>query len=1068
MRPKAAQAVITTAALVCATAAHPAVNLVSNPSFEDEMTSWETKLRGEWIKKAEQSQIVSICTEARSGQKALRIDTTGLNPGGTITDELRVWRPPKCEILVTQRVPGIKPNAWYLARFHVKSPGIAIDECLELLADIQPWPLRTYGESEEKSHWQAIHSWEGRLFLPQAPIADGEYHEYVLLKEMYSKTDTLEVGVRIRAPWTGQVILDDVELVQVDPDADMTKTEKLLAMRGAKPIETVRELNCETTVVEDGRPTAALLIPDIDAYRPLGAKVQARTEAVAGATLPVVTTLEDVPAGRSIIALGSMMKNELVARLHFNRYVRVDAASPGPGGYVLWTVAEPYGLAPKQNVIVVAGSDAAGESAAVDAFCELLTAKGKAIELPYLHTVYPKRTIPAQERAVPRDRWGFDIDRNRWAGFSNWYLPRWLETGDLDVARLARTEALMVADRYLEAPYFQTAWDTYEVGWAWDSIEEAPVFSDEDRLKITNGLLAYLHMRPQETSDWSRMVPRLAKGNPTWNHQAKGLSGAYTAARYFKRFYGDTDARYDYYLAAARNAFGQQAAYSKPQENSGNYWLITMRFAISFYLGEWDMTFFESGALRRYAEYFATVCNNKGWLSGFGDTYYCYHGAAPRVISGTGIEDPSLAFWYYEDGRILWWLQHCTFEGYTHNIYHQDVEPVQWRELLGVKKVPLEAGLYAPRTGLALWGSGGEGTDGPVGDVAYEETFDKISFRSTWAPEGEYLLLEGNGRGIHSGRATNQICKLSLLGEDLLIGSCYTQNNIRRNDSVLVVKDQHIDDPEVKGKAPWPFMWWRPLDAKYPSYAALEAMADLPHTGFTRTALRDYQGTNWYRNIFWLKGGYFALIDEIVANEPGTYYVESNMKTCPYARGTYPKMTPRTWKLLQGDRGLEVSLETTPDPTHLYILTDGSAPISTDEAEHEYITALVVHQVREQERLSPGDRVTFINLLYGDQPTSRANYRLERLSATEGLLFRGDAPTAYFGCRQTEASEAVLPIAAQMFLLTGDLLAVVEGTGAGQYYRSDTPSSREVAIPRAAAYDVLKKLAAIRRPTAEH
>ncbi|MFQ6130451.1 MAG: hypothetical protein ACE5R4_00295 [Armatimonadota bacterium] len=1044
------------AVLLCATELSAAPNLVGNSGFGDGLTGWEVELRGEWGKQADQSKIVAVAADADAGRPALRVDTTPLNPGRQITDELRVWQPPKYTVLVTQKVPGVEPRSWYLAKFHTKSPGVAIDEGLELLCDIQPWPLRTYGESEEESHWKAIHPWERRLFLPQALIADGQYHEYVLLKQTYSKTDTLEVGVRIRAPWTGVLMLGHVELTKVDPDDDMTKMEKLLAMRGAKPIRKVRELSRETMLVDNGQPAGAILIPELADYRPLGTKIQARIEELTGARLPVVTSLEEVPKGGSIIALGSMMKNDLVARLHFNRYVRVDAASPGPGGYVIWTVAEPYGLELGQNVVVVAGSDPAGKSAAVEAFCRLLKADGRTIELPYLHTVFPKRTIKPEDREVPRGEWGFDIDRNRWAGFSKWYLPKWLETGDLEVAELARKEVLMVADRYLEDPYFQTAWDTYEVGWAWDSLEEAPVFSDADRLKITNALLAYLHMRPQETSDWSRMVPRLAQ-NPTWNHQAKGLSGVYTTGRYFRRFYPEEDARYDYYLSAARNAFEQQALYSKPQENSGNYWLITMRFALSYYLGEWDMTFFENGALRRYAQYFATVCNNKGWLSGFGDTYYCYHGAAPRVISGTGIGDPSLAFWYYKDGRILWWLEHCNFERYE-PLYHQDVEPIEWRELLGVKVTPLERGLYDRRTRLALWGSGGSATDSPVGEVAYEETFDKISFRDSWDPEGQYMLLEGNGRGIHSGNATNQICKLSLLGEDLLIGSCYSQNNIRRNDSVVVVKDAHIDDPEVKGQAPWPFAQWASLRRKYPCYAALEALADLPRTGFSRTSLRDYQGTDWHRNIFWLKGQYFALIDEVVAREPGTYYVESNFKTCPKAKQNYPKLTPRRWRLLEGDRGVAVSLDTTPGPTNLYILTDGSAKIVTDTASHQYITAEMIRQVHERRQLAPGEQVSYINLFYGDRPAARANYRIERLGASEALVYQNDQPTAYLGCGQGPQSAAILPVAAKMFLLTKGMLAVVDGTSAGDFFSSTEPVSREIELPTERVDGILAKL----------
>jgi len=281
--------------------------------------------------------------------------------------------------------------------------------------------------------------------------------------------------VTARDDWTRRADMsrDDVELMQVAPEKDVTKMEKLLALRGAKPLKKVRELNRETVLVAGGKPAPAILIPDLDTYKPLGARIQARIKELAGAELPVVTKLADVPKGASIVAIGSMLKNNLVARLHFNRYVRADAASPGPGGYVLWSVAEPYGLDRKQNVVVVAGSDAAGESAAVEAFYDLLEAEGGTIRLPYLHTVYPKRTIRPAERKVPRRRWGVHFDRNRFAGFSKWYLSRWLQTGDLEVARLARDEILMVAERYLDNPYFQTAWDTYEVGWAWDSLEEA-------------------------------------------------------------------------------------------------------------------------------------------------------------------------------------------------------------------------------------------------------------------------------------------------------------------------------------------------------------------------------------------------------------------------------------------------------------------------------------------------------------------------------------------------------------------------------------------------------------------
>ena len=465
--------------------------------------------------------------------------------------------------------------------------------------------------------------------------------------------------------------------------------------------------------------------------------------------------------------------------------------------------------------------------------------------------------------------------------------------------------------------------------------------------------------------------------------------------------------------------------------------------------------------MRRYATHFGTVCNNKGWCSGYGDAYYCYTGWRGGG-HGFGASQVPLALWYYKDGRFLWWLKHVSPR--YRSPYHQDVEPIEWKELVGVKKTPLERGNYDPNSRLNLWGADGEGAQQPVGDVRYEETFDKISFRENWDGDGQYMLLEGIGRGIHSGRATNQICKLSILGEDLLIGSTYQPTSVRTNDSVIVVKDKDIDDPAVRGGrgafTSTSQSKWRPLFWAYPAYAALETMADLPNGGFTRTTMRDFLGgTDWTRNVFWVKGEYFALIDEVTAKESGTYYIESNLRTCPTgARNWTTGVKARTGRALPGNRGYEVSIET-PRKTRHYILTDGTARIVTEMAPARDLSTVMVRQVHRGRKLDAGDRVTYINLLYGDREGSRSNYRVERVSPVEGLIFQGEKPVAYFGCGQGEESKAVLPIEAKMFLLTGETLMVVDGTSGGRFFKRDRPASSEVPMSARDVSGILSALA---------
>ncbi len=1056
--------------LLCgANASQASQNLLRNGGFEEaedwRPKGWSVHLSGEWTGewKIPTPRIVNLSADARTGKHALEIDTTILNPGGKITDALRTWSNPKYEIFVTQDVHGIDPNSWYIVKFYIKSFQILIDEGMEILSDIKPWAFPTVRrESFGNTRWgsQMV---EGRVFLPQVPMTDGQYHEYILLKQTYSQTDTLTVGIRIRAPWTGKILIDDVELIKVDPAKYMSKITKLLALRGAKPIEKVRELNPETTLVVNGNPAGVILAPEEKSYRDYATQIQNKIRQLTGTLLPIVTTLDDVPKGYSIVAVGNMMVNELVARLHFNRYVTVNAAQPGANGYVIWSVPEPYGLDKKQNVIVVAGSDSRGQAAAIRAFAGVLSDHtiGRSIKLPYLHTVYPPKTIDEKDREVDRDVWGFHFDNWPISGFSKWYLPRWLSTGDLEVVRLARKELLKIIDYYLDNPYTHSASDSFEVGLAWDCLEESPVFSDEDRLKITNFLLGYLHIRPQITNDWYAMVPRLKNGNTTWSHQAEGLCGAYTMGRYFERFYDEQDARYGYYLSAVRNTFRHQAKSFKPEENSSMHMRNTIKHALSYYLGEWEMDFFTNEAMRRHAEYLATVCNNKGWVGGFGQTFYCYDGADSVV--GFGEFHMPLALWYYRDGRMLWWLKR--FQPDYRSPYHQDVRPIEWTELIGVKKTPLERALYDPRSRLNLWGADGEGAEQPAGGVQYAETFDKIAFRENWNPEGQYMLLEGIGRGIHSGRATNQICKLSILGEDLLIGSTYEGDQLRANCNLIVVKDKDIHDPAVRGIPAMGYKHWNPLYWAYPAYAAVEAIADLPTSGFTRTVMRGFLGgTDWARNIFWVKGKYFALIDEVVAAEPGTYYIESNLRTCPNKAGPWPKITPRRGKLLRNDRGYVVNIFSPYSIRH-YILTDGTARIKTENAPGRDLSSVVVRQIHRSRKLDAGEKVTYINLLYGDDAGARSDYRIERLSPTEGLIFQGTDPVAYFGLEQSEQTRAILSIRAKMFMLTDRKLSVVGATSVEGMFRSTKGVSREVRFPRSAyVLDKLSKLIEAKTP----
>jgi hypothetical protein len=65
-----------------------------------------------------------------------------------------------------------------------------------------------------------------------------------------------------------------------------------------------------------------------------------------------------------VLVLGNLMENALVRRLYFEAYDFTDYAFPGPGGYTLRTLGEPWGAG--APVLLVGGSDVTGVQAAAE------------------------------------------------------------------------------------------------------------------------------------------------------------------------------------------------------------------------------------------------------------------------------------------------------------------------------------------------------------------------------------------------------------------------------------------------------------------------------------------------------------------------------------------------------------------------------------------------------------------------------------------------------------------------------------------------------------------------------
>ncbi len=146
----------------------------------------------------------------------------------------------------------------------------------------------------------------------------------------------------------------------------------------ASRIEALKPLYPETSIVVGGRSRAVIVTPDDPQVVRTALYLAVQLGRLGGAPperVPANTIVSqawqidfDAIAGRTLVALGNINNNRLLAVLWGEGYVACDSIFPGEGGYVVRTVHDPF--ARGINVLVLAGSDAAGVRRAAEVFCE--------------------------------------------------------------------------------------------------------------------------------------------------------------------------------------------------------------------------------------------------------------------------------------------------------------------------------------------------------------------------------------------------------------------------------------------------------------------------------------------------------------------------------------------------------------------------------------------------------------------------------------------------------------------------------------------------------------------------
>jgi len=613
-----------------------------------------------------------------------------------------------------------------------------------------------------------------------------------------------------------------------------------------KNLESLKEMHLQTNLVTNKKANCVILSPEDDEHLRIAEILAGYLQEFSDVSVPIVNSA--APRTQHVIALGQMINNPLIERLYWNRYVFLDSLWPGEGGSVIQTVHNPYPWNSGQNVLVLGGSDPQGVLAAVE---NLLTHfdKGTDITVPPLldvqlppsglrntqHTVlgqtYSSVKIPNAVLS-PHDIETMLADEpaETLLAFQE-YAVKYLLTGEIPYIQAGSRVLIRMCELYEKDPDRKMTWpeetNSRYIFAMWDAVEESEIFSNQDRLRITNMLLSFLLDLVPLTSNYENIEE---DASILWNHTTFPLLGLYFGGRYFQNYYGMKET--EIFLSKASAAFAGQEQSWKPQCDADSYLTLTMGHMIEYALAEATTTFFEAGHLEAYADYLIGISDNEGRASGFGDSSLQLSNTIP--LAGV-----PYAFWYTRDPGYLSYLDSIC-DGSWPNPYHQNVKPVA-PDKAGLQVFPLSPPVYAYTISRPYYNE----CSGPP-NVPLGQSFDKIAFRADNSKKGQYFLLDGYGRGKHYHYDTNAILKFTQSGIDWLIDADYLVRNTTEHNMVSVVCDGRVDVP-------------------VPECAALISSAETPGYGFTETVVRDYNNTDWHRIIFWKKGDWVVIMDRMHA-----------------------------------------------------------------------------------------------------------------------------------------------------------------------------------------------------------
>lgn len=555
-------------------------------------------------------------------------------------------------------------------------------------------------------------------------------------------------GVAAEEPVTVRFQLDNVRFLTATKE---TRQER---------IETLKDLHLDTVLAARGKPRAAIVAPAGARYAAAVRTVQAAIKQHAGLTLPVhsdadVTTRELLEQ-KNVIVLGNMASNRFIEQLYREYYTLTDLYYPGQGGYEVRTLHDPYGTG--HNVIFLGSSDDAGVAEAARVFASVLT-PGDPLKVARLMKIKLGPELEALATGKRAHSWS-DCWRPGNNGKGYGYGPAsvfgW-NSMSIAAARYYMTGAKEQLERFVELilpdpdnipkqykkfkdPLKPLAghghYNMHLLALYWDLIEESPLLSDEQRLRITNALLEH-----QNKYDPNNTYRGAGGRHSQWH-----MFTIYTGSRYFAKYYPHP--RWETRLNNARKAYG--GLVGKPTVGTDSqYWRNTVtQPVVDFCVLDGLDELVTSGTIR-------------DMMSALFVLWQGHEREQSNKCQSINLMRE--AAYLAKDGRYLWLADKA---GYPTNVFRlgqsftppPDLRPVPPTELIG------RISVFPPRK-------------------SDSQGYRFLSYRSGLGPKDDYLLLDGYYGASRTVYHVNALHTLRMGGTQLLRGD-ENQVRVRRQGMV--------------------------------------------------------------------------------------------------------------------------------------------------------------------------------------------------------------------------------------------------------------------------------------------